>query len=95
MALSTEGTALGVGAGARTSCRFQPLLTHKSVSGKQNHKRCKEALKTQPMLLEPAAHAHRYPETNGEHVLWSGEGVVGKGEGGVTCELTEHNQPNM
>lgn len=75
-------SAGGGGGGARTSCRFQPLLTHKSVSGKQNHKRCKEALKTQPMLLEPAAHAHRYPETNGEHVLWSGEGVVGKGEGG-------------
>lgn len=82
MALSTEGTALGAEGGGRLPAVFS-LCLHKSVSGKQNHKRCKEALKTQPMLLEPAAHVHRYPETNGERVLWSGEGVVGKGEVGA------------
>lgn len=61
---------------------FSPCL-HKSVSRKQEHKRCKEALKTQWTLLESAADVHRRPETNGGTcpVEWKGAGL--------TCQLTE------
>lgn len=52
---------------------FSPCL-HKSVSRKQEHKRCKEALKTQWTLLESAADVHRRPETNGGDVSCRMEG---------------------
>lgn len=57
---TTEGTRGGVGGGGAV---VFSLCLHKRVSRKRHHKRRKETLKTQSMLLESAA------ETNGEHVL--------------------------
>lgn len=76
-----------VGGGGQFPAVFS-LCLHKSVSGKQDYKRCKEALKTQPILLESAAHVHRCPETNGNMSCRMGRGVVGS-----HVWLTEHNQP--